>query len=77
MDIIFKEKVERDGKSKKKAKKKAKTKKGKKAKRAGDEEEQKEEIPSKLMKENWIDKELKKTFNTTDATVEVHRDPFT
>ena len=58
VDLVFKVKVERDGKSKKKAKKKTKAKKGKKAKRAADEEEQKEEIASKLIKENWIDKEL-------------------
>jgi hypothetical protein len=57
VDIVFKEKVERDGKKTKKAKKKAKPKKGKKAKRT-DEEEVKEEIATLIQKENWIDKEL-------------------
>ena len=70
VDLVFKEKVERDGKKTKKAKKKAKAKKGKKAKRT-DDEEVKEEIATLIQKENWIDKELQKTFKTTEPTVEL------
>jgi len=75
VDIVFKEKVERDGRKAKKAKKKAKTKKGKKGKK-GDDDDLKEEITTLEMKEQWIDAELKKTFKTTDASVEVVNDPF-
>lgn len=57
VDILFKEKVERDGKKNKKVKKKLKAKKGKKGARV-DDEEVKEEIATLIQKENWIDKEL-------------------
>ena len=72
IDLIFKEKVERD--TGKKKKKKAKKKKGKK--KAGDEEPVKEP-PSMSEKEHQIDEGLKKHHHTTDPEMEIVHDPFT
>ena len=57
VDLIFKEKVERDGKKTKKGKKAKKGKKGKK-KKGLDDEEVKETIASLEQKEKWINNEL-------------------
>lgn len=76
VEIVFKEKVER-GKGRKNAKPKRKKRKGKKAGKKGKNEETKEELITPDMKELWIDKEMEKSYNTTEATVEVVKDPFT
>ena len=74
VDLVFKEKVEREGEKKKKKKKKAKKKKkGKKKK----EEKEEKEPASQAMKEFWINKVLEKRFESTDPVEEIVHDPFT
>jgi hypothetical protein len=75
VDIIFKEKVERDGKKKGGKTKGKKGKKGKKKKGGDDDEVKKEKITLK-MKDKWIDDELIKTFKTTKPVEERNIDPF-
>jgi hypothetical protein len=75
VDLIFKEKVERDGEKKKKGKKKKKKKKGKKKKE--DKPEDKEPPPSQSTKEYWINEVLKKRFESDDPVEEIVHDPFT
>jgi len=75
VDLVFKEKVEREGEKKKKKKKK-KAKKGKKKKKS-DEEKPEKEPTSMAMKEFWINKVLEKRFESTDPVEEIVHDPFT
>ena len=67
VDLVFHEKVERDGDKKKKGKGAKKGKKGKKGKKkkAGDDEPEKE-IISMDKKEMWINKALEKRFDTAE-----------
>ena len=74
VDLVFKEKVERDGEKKKKGKKKKKKKKGKKKK---EEPEKKDPPPSQSTKEYWINEVLKKRFESDDPVEEIVHDPFT
>ena len=76
VDLVFKEKVERDGKKKKKGKGKAK-KKGKGKKKAADDDAPKKKILSMGEKEAQIDNVLIKRFDTTEPVEEVNYDPFT
>ena len=76
VDLVFKEKVERDGKKKKKGKGKAK-KKGKGKKKAADDDAPKKKILSMGEKEAQIDNVLMKRFDTTEPVEEVAYDPFT
>ena len=76
LDLVFKEKVEREGEKKKKGKKKGKKKKAKK-KKEGDGEKEKKEPASMAMKEFWINKVLEKRFESTDPVEEIVHDPFT
>lgn len=77
VDIVFKDKVERDGK-KKKGKKggKKKGKKGKK-KKSDDDDAPKKKVLSMNEKEAYIDQALEKRFQTTEPVEEVAYDPFT
>ena len=75
VDLVFKEKVERDGEKKKKGKKKGKKKK-KKGKKKEEKKEEKEPA-SQAMKEFWINKVLEKRFESTDPVEEIVHDPFT
>ena len=75
VDLVFKEKVERDGEKKKKGKKKKK--KGKKGKKKKEEKKEEKEPASQAMKEFWINKVLEKRFESTDPVEEIVHDPFT
>ena len=75
VDLVFKEKVERDGEKKKKGKKKKK--KGKKGKKKEAKPEEKEPPPSQSTKEFWINEVLKKRFESDDPVEEIVHDPFT
>ena len=75
VDIVFKEKVERDGKKKKKKGKGGK-KKGKK-KKAADDDGPKKKVLTMNEKEAQIDNVLMKRFDTTEPVEEVAYDPFT
>ncbi len=78
VDIVFKDKVERDGKKKGKkgGKKGGKKKKGKK-KKADDDDAPKKKVLSMNEKEAYIDKALEKRFSTSEPVEEVAYDPFT
>ena len=76
VDLVFHEKVEREGDKKKKGGK-AKKKKGKKKKKKGDEEEEPKKVVSMDEKETWINKTLEKRFESTDPVEEIVHDPFT
>ena len=76
VDIVFKEKVERDGGKKKKGKKGGK--KGKKGKKKKTDEDGPVKVyPSFGEKENDIDTWLEKTYNTKDPVDEIVHDPYT
>ena len=75
VDLVFKEKVERDGEKKKKGKKKKK--KGKKKGKKKEKEKEEKEPASQAMKEFWINKVLEKRFESTDPVEEIVHDPFT
>ena len=75
VDLVFHEKVERDGEKKKKGKKGGKKKKGKKKKK-GDEDEKEKEVVSMEKKEFWINRELKKRYETDEPVEEIVRDVF-
>ena len=77
VDLVFHEKVERDGEKKKKGKGAKKGKKGKKGKKkkAGDDEPEKE-IISMDKKEMWINKALEKRFDTAEPVQEIVHDVF-
>ena len=76
VDLVFKEKVDRDGKKKKKKGAK-KTKKGKKKKSGADDDAPKKKMLSINEKEAQIDNVLMKRFDTIDPVEEVAFDPFT
>ena len=73
VDLVFKEKVERDGAKKKKGGKKKKKKKGKKA----DDDEPKKVPMTMAMKKEKIDDALFLRFQNTDPVEEQVHDPFT
>ena len=75
VDLVFKEKVEREGGKKKKGKKKG-GKKGKKKKKSDDDEPPKV-YPSFGEKEMYIDAVLEKRHGTKEPIEEVVHDPFT
>jgi len=73
VDLVFKEKVEREGgKKKKKGKKK-----GKKKKKKADDDEPPKVYPSFGEKEMYIDAILEKRHGNKDPIEEVVHDPFT
>ena len=74
IDLVFTEKVEREGEKKKKGAKKV-TKKKKTKKKAAEEEVVKEPA-SQAMKEFWINKVLEKRFDNSDPVEEITDDPF-
>jgi len=74
VDIVFKDKVERDGGGKKKKKKKG-GKKGKKKKT--DEDKEKKKVLSMNEKEMQINEAMIKRFETAEPVEEVAYDPFT
>jgi hypothetical protein len=76
LDLIFKEKVRRDGDKVKKEKKKKK--KGKKKKKKKDDDDEDKEPPKDEIdkKEKWIDDETGKSFGTKDPVEEIIADPF-
>jgi len=78
VDLVFKEKVVRDG-GKKKKKKGGGKKKGKKGKKkaGADDDAPKKVVLSMNEKEAQIDSVLKKRFDTTEPVEEVAYDPFT
>ena len=76
VDIVFKDKVEREGGKKKKGKKGGK-KGGKKKKKKDDDDGPKKKVLSMNEKEAQIDEALVKRFETTDPVEEVAYDPFT
>ncbi len=78
VDIVFKDKVERDGKKKgKKGGKKSKGKGKKKKKKADDDDAPKKKVLTMNEKEAYIDKALEKRFSTSEPVEEVAYDPFT
>lgn len=76
VDIVFKEKVVREGGKKKKGGKKG-GKKGKKGKKASTDDAPKKEVTSMHKKEMWIDEVMKSVYETTEPVEEVAYDPFT
>ena len=76
VDIVFKDKVERDGGKKKKGKKGGK-KGGKKKKKKSDDDAPPKKVLTMNEKEAQIDEALIKRFETTDPVEEVAYDPFT
>ena len=76
VNLVFTEKVERDGEKKKKGKKKGKKKKAKK-KKEGDADKEVKEPASMARKEFWINTVLEKRFESTDPVEEIVHDPFT
>ena len=77
VDLVFHEKVDRDGEKKKKGKgaKGGKKKKKGKKKKPGEEEPEKE-VASMAKKEMWIDKALEKRFDTSEPVEEIVHDVF-
>lgn len=72
IDLVFKEKVKRDGdKAPKKKKGKKKKKKGKKKKKDSDDEDKEKEEEKDPPKELMIDEEGEKTFGTKEAVYEI------
>lgn len=76
VDLVFKEKVVREG-GKKGKKKKGGGKKKKGKKKKDDDEGPKKKVLSILEKEEQIDAVLRKRFDSTDPVEEVAYDPFT
>jgi len=76
IDLVFTEKVERDGEKKKKGKKGGKKKKGKKKKKDDDDGPEKK-VYSAAEKESFINHELQKRFESADPVEEIVHDPFT
>ena len=77
VDIVFKDKVERDGGKKKKGKKGKKGGKKGKKKKTDDDDKEKKPVLTMAEKESQIDDALVKRFETSEPVEEVAYDPFT